>query len=77
MIVVIGQLPKLLGFSVDASGLFEEIGEIVTSIAHGDVDGGVAAAMGGIVCLLVIVAFRRWLPRIPGGSSSPWSVRSW
>ncbi|SDU52734.1 SulP family inorganic anion transporter [Gordonia westfalica] len=64
VIVVIGQLPKLLGFSVDASGLFEEIGEIVTSIAHGDVDG-VAAAMG-IVCLLVIVAFRRWLPRIPG-----------
>ncbi|MCR8898024.1 SulP family inorganic anion transporter [Gordonia amicalis] len=64
LIVVVGQLPKLLGFSVDASGLFQEIGEIVTSVVAGDVDP-VAAAMG-IACLVVIVAFRRWLPRIPG-----------
>ncbi|KAF0968768.1 MULTISPECIES: SulP family inorganic anion transporter [Gordonia] len=64
LIVVVGQLPKLLGFSVDASGLFQKIGEIVTSVVAGDVDT-VAAAMG-IACLVVIVAFRRWLPRIPG-----------
>ncbi|MBM7277560.1 SulP family inorganic anion transporter [Gordonia rubripertincta] len=64
LIVVVGQLPKLLGFSVDASGLFGEIGEIVGSVVAGDVDN-VAAAMG-IAGLVVIVAFRRWLPRIPG-----------
>ncbi len=64
VIVVVGQLPKLLGFSVDASGLFAEIGEIVGSVASGDVDT-VAATMG-VVCLLVIVVFRRWLPRVPG-----------
>ncbi|GAB84521.1 SulP family inorganic anion transporter [Gordonia rubripertincta] len=64
LIVVVGQLPKLLGFSVDASGLFAEIGEIVGSVVAGDVDN-VAAAMG-IAGLVVIVAFRRWLPRIPG-----------
>lgn len=64
LIVVVGQLPKLLGFSVDTSGLFGEIGEIVGSVVAGDVDN-VAAAMG-IAGLVVIVAFRRWLPRIPG-----------
>ncbi|MBD0863797.1 STAS domain-containing protein [Gordonia sp. zg691] len=64
LIVIVGQLPKLLGFSVDAPGLFEEFGEIVTSVVSGDVET-VAAAMG-IACLVVIMAFRRWLPRIPG-----------
>ncbi|CAM2895263.1 SulP family inorganic anion transporter [Prescottella defluvii] len=64
LIVVVGQLPKLLGFSVDASGLIGEIGEIGTSILAGDIDP-VAAAMG-IGSLAVIVAFRLWLPRVPG-----------
>jgi high affinity sulfate transporter 1 len=64
LIVVIGQLPKLLGFSVDASGLFEEVGEIVTSVLDGKTDT-VAAAMG-FAGLVVIVAFRRWLARVPG-----------
>ncbi|MCR5979981.1 STAS domain-containing protein [Gordonia jinghuaiqii] len=64
LIVIVGQLPKLLGFSVDAPGLFEEFGEIVTSVVSGDVET-VAAAMG-IACLVVIMAFQRWLPRIPG-----------
>ncbi|MFC0449470.1 SulP family inorganic anion transporter [Rhodococcus jostii] len=64
LIVVVGQLPKLLGFSVDASGLIGEIGEIGQSVVHGDIDP-VAAAMG-IGSLAVIVGFRLWLPRIPG-----------
>ncbi len=64
LIVVIGQLPKLLGVSVDASGLFEEVGAIVTSVLDGKTDT-VAAAMG-FAGLVVIVAFRRWLARVPG-----------
>ncbi|ABG95557.1 MULTISPECIES: SulP family inorganic anion transporter [Rhodococcus] len=64
LIVVVGQLPKLLGFSVDASGLIGEIGEIGQSVIQGNIDP-VAAAMG-IGSLAVIVGFRIWLPRIPG-----------
>ena len=74
LIVVIGQLPKLLGFSVDASGLFEEVGAIVTSVLDGKTDT-VAAAMG-FAGLVVIVAFRRGSHGYLV-SSSPWSVRSW
>ncbi|MEU2003321.1 SulP family inorganic anion transporter [Rhodococcus sp. NPDC019627] len=64
LIVVVGQLPKLLGFSVDASGLIREIGEIGQSVIRGEIDP-VAAAMG-IGSLAVIIGFRIWLPRIPG-----------
>ncbi|WP_072804285.1 SulP family inorganic anion transporter [Rhodococcoides yunnanense] len=64
LIVVVGQLPKLLGFSVDASGLIGEIGEIGRSMITGGIDP-VAAAMG-IGSLLVIVGFRMWVPRVPG-----------
>ncbi|MDI9951137.1 SulP family inorganic anion transporter [Rhodococcus sp. IEGM 1305] len=64
LIVVVGQLPKLLGFSVDAPGLIKEIGEIGQSVIQGNIDP-VAAAMG-IGSLAVIVGFRIWLPRIPG-----------
>ncbi|KJF22551.1 sodium-independent anion transporter [Rhodococcus sp. ACPA4] len=64
LVVVIGQIPKLLGFSVDASGLLGEIGEIGKSVAGGDIDP-VAAAVG-IGSLAVIVAFRLWVPVVPG-----------
>lgn len=64
LIVVVGQLPKLLGFSVDASGLIGEIGEIGQSVIQGNIDP-VAAAVG-IGSLAVIIGFRIWVPRIPG-----------
>lgn len=64
LIVVVGQLPKLLGFSVDASGLVAEIAATVSAIFRGEIDA-VAAAVG-IGSLAVIVAFRRWVPAVPG-----------
>lgn len=64
LIVVIGQLPKLLGFSVDASGVLGEAREIAQSVVGGDVDP-VAASMG-FGSLAVIIAFRIWVPRVPG-----------
>ncbi|MFE5705356.1 SulP family inorganic anion transporter [Rhodococcus koreensis] len=64
LIVVVGQLPKLLGFDVDASGLIGEIGGIGKAVFGGDIDP-VAAAVG-LGSLAVIVAFRIWIPRIPG-----------
>ncbi|WP_020112346.1 SulP family inorganic anion transporter [Rhodococcus sp. 114MFTsu3.1] len=64
LIVIVGQLPKVLGFSVDADGVTGQFAEIVRSVLGGDIDP-VAAAVG-LGCLLVIPAFRRWIPRIPG-----------
>ncbi|OZC74533.1 SulP family inorganic anion transporter [Rhodococcus sp. 06-156-3C] len=64
LIVIVGQLPKVLGFSVDADGVTGQFTEIVRSVLGGDIDP-VAAAVG-LGCLLVIPAFRRWIPRIPG-----------
>ncbi|MDI9899974.1 SulP family inorganic anion transporter [Rhodococcus sp. IEGM 1409] len=64
LVVVVGQIPKLLGFSVDASGLLGEIGEIGKALIGGDVDP-LAAAIG-IGSLVVIVAFRLWVPVVPG-----------
>ncbi|MFD9681585.1 SulP family inorganic anion transporter [Rhodococcus sp. NPDC059969] len=64
VVVVVGQIPKLLGFSVDASGLLGEIGEIGKALIGGDVDP-LAAAIG-VGSLVVIVAFRLWVPVVPG-----------
>ncbi|MFD3459620.1 SulP family inorganic anion transporter [Nocardia fluminea] len=64
LIVVVGQLPKLLGFSVDATGVLAEIAEIGQAVVHSDIDP-VAAAIG-LGTLAVIVAFRWWLPAVPG-----------
>ncbi|WP_338888366.1 SulP family inorganic anion transporter [Rhodococcus sovatensis] len=64
LVVIVGQCPKLLGFSVDASDLLGQIEQTVRSVALGGVDP-VAAAVG-IGSIAVIVAFRRWLPRVPG-----------
>ncbi|GGN77451.1 SulP family inorganic anion transporter [Nocardia rhizosphaerihabitans] len=64
LIVVVGQLPKLLGFSVDATGVLAEIAEIGRAVVHSDIDP-IAAAIG-LGALAVIVAFRWWLPAVPG-----------
>lgn len=64
LVVIVGQCPKLLGFSVDASGLLGQIEQTARSVVLGGVDP-VAAAVG-IGSIAVIVAFRRWIPRVPG-----------
>lgn len=64
LIVVVGQLPKLLGFSVDATGLVGEIGGIATSVARGEIDP-IAAAVG-VASLVVIIGLRLGAPRVPG-----------
>ncbi|WP_432677910.1 SulP family inorganic anion transporter [Rhodococcus pyridinivorans] len=64
LVVIVGQLPKLLGFSVDAPGLLGEIREIGETVVGGGIDP-VAAGIG-LASLAVIVGFRLWLSRIPG-----------
>ena len=62
--IVVGQLPKLFGFSVDADSLIYEAAGFVQGVADGET---VAAALTiGGVSLLVILGFQRLLPRIPG-----------
>ncbi|MEU8816587.1 sulfate permease [Actinoplanes sp. NPDC048796] len=62
--ILIGQLPKLFGFSVDADGLFAEAGAFARGVADGEtVPAALAVGVGG---LIVIGVLRRWLPRVPG-----------
>jgi high affinity sulfate transporter 1 len=62
--IMIGQLPKLFGFSTDANGLINEAVAFVHGLASGE---AVGAAVGiGLVSLVLILVLGRWLPRIPG-----------
>ncbi|QEU93316.1 SulP family inorganic anion transporter [Streptomyces kanamyceticus] len=61
--ILIGQLPKLLGFKVDADGLIDECAAVVEGLADGKaVAAAVTVGCGGIV---LILALQRWLPRVP------------
>ena len=62
--ILIGQLPKLFGFSTDANGLINEARAFVNGLASGEAVG--AAVAIGVFSLVVILALGRWLPRIPG-----------
>jgi high affinity sulfate transporter 1 len=85
--VLVGQLPKLFGFSIDAEGLIPETVAFVEGVAEGLTNP--ADLLIGVACIGVIVSFRSWLPRIPGvlvavvaatvvvaitGAASAWSV---
>ena len=61
--IVIGQLPKLFGFSVDADGLIDEAKGFVSGVVNGDVNGTAAAV--GVVSLVGIVVLQRLLPQVP------------
>src|SRR3954453_16869747 len=61
--ILVGQLPKLFGFSVDGDGLLAEIDGFVQGVANGEVVPAAAAVgLGGIVVILVL---QRWLPKVP------------
>ncbi len=62
--ILIGQLPKLFGFSTDANGLINEASAFVHGLASGEAVG--AAVAIGLVSLGLILVLGRWLPRIPG-----------
>lgn len=62
--VLIGQLPKLLGFPASGDNLVTEMVSLVQGIAQG-LTNWVALAIGA-GCLAVIFAGKRWWPKIPG-----------
>jgi high affinity sulfate transporter 1 len=61
--ILIGQLPKLFGFSVEAQGLIREFTEFVKGLAHGEAVA--AAAAVGIAGIVVILVLQHWLPKVP------------
>jgi MFS superfamily sulfate permease-like transporter len=61
--ILVGQLPKLFGFKVDAEGLIGEIAGFVKGLAHGEAVA--AAAAVGICGIAAILALQRWLPKVP------------
>src|SRR5437660_11509254 len=62
--ILIGQLPKLFGFSVNGDGLIAEARGFVDGLASGKTVG---AAVGiGLLSLALILVLQRVLPRVPG-----------
>jgi high affinity sulfate transporter 1 len=61
--ILIGQLPKLFGFKVDAEGLIGEFIAFVKGLANGEAVA--AAAAVGIAGIVVILVLGRWLPKVP------------
>jgi len=64
VVILIGQLPKLFGFSTDASGLAAELGAFVGGVRDGLTNPW---ALGiGILSLGIIMGLKRLSPRTPG-----------
>jgi high affinity sulfate transporter 1 len=61
--ILIGQLPKLFGFKVDADGLIGEIVGFAEGLAKGEAIP--AAAAVGIAGIALILVLQRWLPKVP------------
>jgi high affinity sulfate transporter 1 len=62
--ILIGQLPKLFGFSTDAEGLVGEAQAFVQGVRNGDT---VVPALGvGLFSLVLMLVLARRLPKLPG-----------
>jgi high affinity sulfate transporter 1 len=62
--ILVGQLPKLFGFSVDGDGFLPELTGFARGLADGETVG--AALAVGVFGLVVIVGLQHWLPKAPG-----------
>ena len=61
--ILVGQLPKLFGFKIDAKGLIHETAAFVSGLADGKAVP--AAATVGIAGIVLILVLQRWLPKVP------------
>ncbi len=61
--ILVGQLPKLFGFSTDADGFIAEARAFVRGVADGETVG--AALAIGLVGLALIAVLERVLPKVP------------
>jgi high affinity sulfate transporter 1 len=63
LVIIVGQLPKLFGFSTDAEGFGEEIKAFVLGL-HDTVGVALAVGLGVLVILLVLPKFTRVIPAV-------------
>jgi high affinity sulfate transporter 1 len=63
LVIVAGQLPKLFGFSTDASGFGPELKAFVLNLDH-TVGASLAVGLGVLAVLLVLPRFTRVLPAV-------------
>src|SRR5215831_9364303 len=61
--ILVGQLPKLFGFKVDADNFLGELTGFVKGLADGKANA--AAAAVGIAGIVLILVLQRWLPKVP------------
>ena len=61
--ILVGQLPKLFGFKINAEGLICEVIDFVKGLANGEAVA--AAAAVGIAGIALILVLQRWLPKVP------------
>jgi len=61
--ILVGQLPKLFGFKVEADSFLGELTGFVKGLAHGE--AVLAAALVGIAGIVLILVLQRWLPKVP------------
>src|SRR2546421_2725232 len=61
--ILVGQLPKLFGFKVDADGFLGELAGFVKGLADGKAVAASAAV--GIAGIALILVLQRWLPKMP------------
>lgn len=64
LVVFVGQLPKLLGFSVEADSLVDEIVATATGVLDGEVD--TTSLLIGVASLAAIIVPRLFGSRVPG-----------
>ncbi|MDH6290673.1 SulP family inorganic anion transporter [Rhodococcus opacus] len=60
--IIIGQVPALFGVEKEHGNFFEQAWGVVTHL--GDIDWGTLAV--GVLSLVVVLGFTRWLPLVPG-----------
>jgi high affinity sulfate transporter 1 len=61
--ILVGQLPKLFGFKVEADNFIGEVTGFFKGLANGEAVA--AAAAVGIAGIVVILVLGRWLPKVP------------
>lgn len=61
--ILVGQLPKLFGFSVSGEGFIGDLSGFIQGLAGGETVA--AAAAVGVAGIVLILALQRWLPKVP------------